>query len=418
MAGTYSDTSNFSVKTDPSPICTSPIGRAGALIRRERLARDWSLKGLAHGICAVSYLSKIERGEADPSPEIRDALLERLGVDWHDDEAFLAQARDLLDRGYDAVLSLDEAALPGLRDELAAMAPDLAGSPLAAEAALLEGLLAEPRRPVGPELEVLLDNRLLGLQRLAQGRPTDALRLNLCALTYLEAGFSAYKTGERNYAPAIELLRRAYEAAAEEGRAHVMVSARVYLGNCYCNQLDLENMNREYAAAARLARALGEKDLLRTIGYNTASAQIECGRFADAYAFFSALEDPEPLGLHKLAVCCEGLGLGEEALAALDRVPEDADDFVLQLCDLVRFRLTHADYLRRPEYGEALLAAFERCQEELPIGFAAFHLPRVLEWHTANRQYRAAYELARDFPLRLPPRPAATVEYDGAKGVQ
>ena len=100
----------------------SPIYRTGALIRRERLARDWSLKGLAHGICAVSYLSKIERGEADPSPEIIGALLRRLGVDWHDDEAFLARARDLLNRGYDAVLSYDEAAFPALREELAELA--------------------------------------------------------------------------------------------------------------------------------------------------------------------------------------------------------------------------------------------------------------------------------------------------------
>ena len=52
------------------------IAGVGALVRRERLARDWSLKGLAHGICAVSYLSKIERGEADPSPEVTGALLD------------------------------------------------------------------------------------------------------------------------------------------------------------------------------------------------------------------------------------------------------------------------------------------------------------------------------------------------------
>ena len=58
------------------------IAGVGALVRRERLARDWSLKGLAHGICAVSYLSKIERGEADPSPEVTGALLERLGIAW------------------------------------------------------------------------------------------------------------------------------------------------------------------------------------------------------------------------------------------------------------------------------------------------------------------------------------------------
>ena len=384
------------------------IAGVGALVRRERLARDWSLKGLAHGICAVSYLSKIERGEADPSPEVTDALLERLGIAWHDDEAFLARARDVLDRGYDALLSFDEPAFPALRAELADLAADLATSPLAAQAKLLEGLLAKPARPVEPELEVLLDGRLLGLQRLAQGRFDDALRLNPCAYAYLQAGAAAYESGEKNYVPAVDLLRQAYELAAREGRARVMLSAKVCLGNCYCNQLDFENMEAEYRVAARLARALGEKDLLRTISYNTASAHAECGHFERAYAFFSTLDDPSALDLHKLAV--------------LDRVPqarreprtEVGEDLAGEFCDLVRFRLEHPDYLRCPEYGKALLAVFGRCRAELPIGFAAFHLPWVLEWHTANRQYRAAFELERDFPLKLP----AVVEYDGVSGVQ
>ena len=38
------------------------MGFPGLLIRRERLARDWSQKGLCQGICTVSYLSKIEQG--------------------------------------------------------------------------------------------------------------------------------------------------------------------------------------------------------------------------------------------------------------------------------------------------------------------------------------------------------------------
>lgn len=383
--------------------------RVGALIRRERCARDWSLKGLAHGICAVSYLSKIERGEADPSPEVARALLARLGLAWHDDEAFLARARDVLERGYDAVLSVDEAALPGLRAELGALSGPLAESPLAAEAALLEGLLARPVCPVGPELEALLDGRLLGLQRVAQRRYDEALLLLPCAYAYLKAGVVAYESGERDYAPAVERLRRAYELAADEGRARVMLLARFYLGGCRSNQLDYEGMEGEYRIAARLARALGEKDLLRTISYNTASTQIECGRHEEAYGFFSALEDPSALDLHKLAVCCEALGRREEALAALDRAGaarcEGIDEDLLgELCALVRFRLEHEDYLRRPAYGKALLAAFARCREELPVGFASFHLPWVLEWHTANRQYRAAFELARDFPIRVPVR--------------
>lgn len=389
----------------------SPANRfAGALVRRERLGRGLSLKGLAHDICAVSYLSKIERGEADPSPEIVRALMARLGLAWHDDEAFLASGRSLLDRGFDAVLSNDEPARVALREELAACADSLSSSPLAAEAALLDGLLSKPVRPVDAELEVLLDGRLLGLQRLAQHRYDDALRLNPCAYVYLRAGVAAYESGEKNNVTAIERLRRAYALAAEEGRVRVMLSAKVCLGNCYSNQLDFQNMEVEYRVVERLARTLGENDLLQTISYNRAAVQIERGCHEEAYGFFSAREDPSVLDLHKLAVCCESLGLRDEALAALDRVgtarheegSDVAEDLAEKFCGLVRFRLENPDYLRRPEYGEALLEVFARCRAELPIGFAAFHLPWVREWYTANRQYRAAFELERDFPLKLP----------------
>ena len=34
---------------------------AGLLIRQARLQRDWSQEGLCRGICAPSYLSKIEQ---------------------------------------------------------------------------------------------------------------------------------------------------------------------------------------------------------------------------------------------------------------------------------------------------------------------------------------------------------------------
>lgn len=51
----------------------------GYLIRRERLRRDWSQEGLCRGICAASYLSKIEQGKTRPSEEIVKALFARLG---------------------------------------------------------------------------------------------------------------------------------------------------------------------------------------------------------------------------------------------------------------------------------------------------------------------------------------------------
>jgi len=158
-----------------------------------------------------------------------------------------------------------------------------------------------------------------------------------------------------------------------------------------------------YQTARRLAKALGDTASLRDLEYNIAATGLQVGRTQEAYDFFSRAEHPSVMTLHKLAICCEQLGKREEALAALQKaeaapqaVPEKA--FSLQLCALVRFRLEHPDYLRRPEYGAALLSCFDRMRRELPDGYAGFHLPWVIEWHKAARQYKQAYELLLSFP--------------------
>ena len=111
--------------------------------------------------------------------------------------------------------------------------------------------------------------------------------------------------------------------------------------------------------------------------------------------------------LHKLSIACEKLGRRAEALEALDRaetleIEYPEADLAREMCALVRLRLEDEDYLRNGDYGRRLLSLFDRCRRELPIGYAVFHLPWVAEWYTAARQYRAAYELLRDFPVKVP----------------
>ena len=65
--------------------------------------------------------------------------------------------------------------------------------------------------------------------------------------------------------------------------------------------------------------------------------------------------------------------------------------------ELVLMRLDDPAYLQSEAYGQTLLSCFHRCQEELPSGYAAFHLPWVLEWYEGNRQYKQAFELMKRF---------------------
>ena len=88
----------------------------GQLIRAERLRRGWSQEGLCRGVCAVSYLSKIEQGKAEASEEVLRLLLGRLELHWEDDAA--GAAARAVDAVYEAIFTLDGAAYEKARTAL------------------------------------------------------------------------------------------------------------------------------------------------------------------------------------------------------------------------------------------------------------------------------------------------------------
>ena len=368
----------------------------GNLILRERLARSWSQAGLCKDICTVSYLSKIETGKAQPSADVLRLLLARLGL--HTDPALEAAGARCAEDGYERLFT-------GRFGELAAALPAASDETYRATAAWTDLLLLRQFDTDGGALDAGLEAgmtpRQLAMQRLLQGRWDEALALLPNAFCHWRIGVSAYEAG--CYEDAVEHLQAGYDLAARDGAARLMLLCRAYMGNCYCNRRDIERMRPHYAAARRLAQALGEQELLDSIAYNTAAVQIERGQFEEAYGYFSALNDPGVLALHKLAICCEKTGRTAEALAALERAEAaetagQRSEAVEKMLAVVRFRLAHPDYLHCDAYGALLLDCFACCRTRLPQGYAAFHLPWVVEWYTAARQYKKVCELMTEFP--------------------
>lgn len=372
----------------------------GNLILRERLARSWSQAGLCKDICTVSYLSKIETGKAQPSADVLRLLLARLGL--HTDPALEAAGARCAEDGYERLFT-------GRFGELAAALPAASDEMYRATAAWTDLLLLRQFDTDGGALDAGLEAgmtpRQLAMQRLLQGRWDEALALLPNAFCHWRIGVSAYEAG--CYEDAVEHLQAGYDLAARDGAARLMLLCRAYMGNCYCNRRDIERMRPHYAAARRLAQALGEQELLDSIAYNTAAVQIERGQFEEAYGYFSALDDPGVLALHKLAICCEKTGRTAEAYAALERAEaaetaEQRSEAVEKMLAVVHFRLAHPDYLHCDAYGTLLLDCFACCRTRLPQGYAAFHLPWVVEWYTAARQYKKVCELLTEFPdIRL-----------------
>lgn len=379
----------------------------GFIIRRERMRRDWSQDGLCRGICAASYLSKIEQGRVTASEDILRLLYERLSLPWYGGESAMSGLSERLDELYELAYSGEfkalNAAVTALREEK----PELLLSPAAPDISVLSEIAAwrGESADIDEAMEQYLAPRGLALLRLMQHREAEAAAIYPSALCSYWAGNVLYESGG-SYTAAVESFQRAYALAAEEGRAWLMMLSQTRLGNCYANLLDVENMNAHYLIAKRLCRALDATAHLADIEYNRAATALETGGYESAYKYFSALEAPTAMALHKLAICCEKLGLRDEALAALDKAEAEENTHMPaglagEMLSLVRRRLENPDYLRDADYGAALLSCFERCRRELPIGYAAFHLPWVLEWYAAARQYKPAYELMNEFPIKI-----------------
>ena len=259
----------------------------GALIRRERLRRNFSQEGLCRGVCAVSYLSKIEQGKVEAGEDILLPLLRRLGVDYETDPAFLARAEEAVETAYRELLSGRESLDPfqGARTWLEENRERCLRSPYLLDVLLLLSL----RQALAPEPEefaAVMDRRQYALYlvlRLENGEESvreELLRLDGSAFYTIFAGELCLWRG--NYAQAADLLARGYDLAAREGHAYLMTHAKLLLGNGYSATGHRDLMLSCYQVTRNLAACLREDRWSAYIDYNTAASYLEWGMDREA----------------------------------------------------------------------------------------------------------------------------------------
>lgn len=376
----------------------------GLVIRKERQERGWSQGALCMGICAVSYLSKIEQGKAESSPEVLSLLCQRLGINWQADPEFCRENTVWFEEQYERLFSGEM--MEPLREVLQQRAEEYRFSPFFLDWLILTWTVTR-RMPEDPrEYLSAMDSRQYNLYLCLTGQFEELLRVSDQAYYLLEVGRRAYWQG--NYGYAVACLQQAADRASREGSLLVLMHARLALGNCYSDMGEMDQTLEHYAAASRMARSLGTQGELTVIAYNRATTEFRMGLEEDALRHL--LENPWEDGLyyHKLALCYERVGRKQEALETLDRAahapleglpgfPENQKEIFAQMCQVIRYRLENPDYLHDPVYGRALQDCIHIQEQHLPFGFAKFQALWLEEWYAANRQYRLAYEAVKRF---------------------
>lgn len=267
----------------------------GIIIKKHRLEQNMSQSGLCEGICAVSYLSKIEQNKVQPSYEILSLLLDRLGLeipkkslDCYEYKHRIYEVIKNLEMGFDEVaresyqalkgeshifnimeLSIDWWLLEGyyLYDDH--LLEDLSYKLKAIEG--FKDLLTNHQRSYYEILRgfYFLENKQYE-EAIKSFQASVSLRRDGLTLSYLaSAYFSAGK-----YATAVTIGQEAYIKLMEDGNLHQAVNISLSLAAAYSNSRQIPKAIKIYERLLNINYYYKRETLESDVYYNLGATYI------------------------------------------------------------------------------------------------------------------------------------------------
>lgn len=394
----------------------------GYLLRKHRLAQNLSQEGLCKGICAVSYLSKIEQGQVEPGQEIIGQLFAALGIAYVSDEERVGGLRRALEAFFDRYFHDEDARAERAAVDAQAQAFENSTLAMAYQLYGAYACMLERQGPMALEcLQALspftryMDAETAFLYAYAQGvalnkreEALEALRrakaLIPCSPVYAREAKWWYWRGA--YAEALLHIQQGMRAALEEGNVSIMRDLSFLEGNTYANLLNRPLMLQAFRRAAALYR--GDAFMQASIQYNIGATLVEMRQYAEAMPYLlAAVEDLREdkisffLLCHKLAIAFRELDQPAEGQAYLRRAEEtleawpDRSAFYDQMLAVARMRYAEG-YLDSDAYLTALRAVYDQAMEVASFGFRQFHGLFLIDAYTHRRKYKEALAIAQE----------------------
>ncbi len=388
----------------------------GFLIRQQRLQRGLSQEALCRGICAVSYLSKIEQGVGNPSPAILQQLLEKLQISYNTNEEQLTQAKAMLDGYFDKYFHSETAEKETTYLKLHQREMENSELHLSWHLFNLFSLIQRHGKnaPVcHQEVAYLarfydyMETEQLFLYYVGAGlvESDDQLEMLRLAETIRPISFVRQSMAEvyftrKNYMDAISAADRAYSTAAEEGSLPILLWSSYLLGACYANFNDLSFMLRYYKRAKELARGY-DASIASLIDYNIGTAYVEHGHYEEAVPYLISSLTPHDLvsdeqkllASQKLALCNFELGYDSLALKYL----QDASGFRSAEMPAIYDQLlyfTNLHYVQgdrnSAEYESVLKELYQSGEESIREGYHRLLAGWLISLYTTQRKYKDA----------------------------
>ena len=378
---------------------------AGILIKEKRIQKDWSQESLCHGICSISYLSKLENGNIQVNEEIVDALFQRLGIDRLNDQD-LEKINQFYQDAFHPIYDVINVHFS--KEELEMMENSFN---------CLDSLLIQFYQSQCDSKESILYEKIKNYTSFMNERQLKLfdqlsfvthhmdenifLKKYQSSDSYLIVALARFNQG--SIASAIYYWTKAYGQACQEANVKNMAMAQMGLGNMYCSLHEEELMKQCYQKVEKMISIsdidIQKEDLL----YNMATLYIEQNQPEKALSMLqsviSSAQQNLQLVYHKIALCYEMLGQKEKAKESIHKGLETSSEYDF-LLEIVLYRLEHSNYIQDKEYEDLIRNGLAFCENHLPYGFLLNMHTLLLEVLEGQRRYKEAYGLLKEIFIK------------------
>ena len=405
----------------------------GAVIKKRRLELNLSQESLCKGICAISYLSKIETGQVTASEQVIELLLEKLGVVmpegiigvadieqkikllWeHVHFGRFSEFMELYDglKEHDAYLSYSKYAIDWVLLKICADQTQYQVNSVDEMVADWLAIL-ENYKPFFTSMHSHYYEVFKGNRAFVKADYKGALKHYERALQFYHNGVTLffivsaeYSLG--NYINAIRLGSEAYTLLMDEGNLKYAIENTQILAAAYSNVKQLDHAVSLYNRLLHIGQFIKEETILTSVYYNLGATYLACKAYDKAVEVFENLkpylDDFDGwqwiLSYQKLILCDIGLGLLDEARAKLTMANDKLKGLTLhQEHSLVlsfkwlNHYMTSDNPVNSATYLEAIRATYDASIKDSHYGFTLFYSDYLIEALKLQRRYKEAMEI-------------------------
>ncbi len=405
----------------------------GAVIKKRRLELNLSQESLCKGICAISYLSKIETGQVTASEQVIALLLEKLGVVMPKGSIGVADIEIKIQQLWEHRHFGRYTAFMTIFDSLKEHDDYLSHANYAVDWTLLKICASqfqfdqessddqvnlymselETYKPYFTSMHhhhyhVLKGNHayINAHYKAALNHYEQALKFHPNGVTFFLISNAEYALG--NYVNAIRLGSEAYTLLMDEGNLKYAIENTQILAAAYSNVKQLDHAASLYNRLLQMGHFIKDDTVLTSVYYNLGATYLACKAFDKAVQVFENLkpylDDFDGwqwiLSYQKLILCDIGLGRFEEAREKLKRANDRLSGMSLPIKHslVVSFKwlnhyMTSDDPLGSSTYLEAIRTTYEASKKDSHYGFTLFYSDYLIEALKAHRRYKEAMEI-------------------------